>query len=114
MDDTLPPGRAPMHRRPNPDEATAQRVALDALVATLGLRPGDEERAPERGALARLAERVGVSEQRIRAAYSGAVAVRPATLARWAERLHGTGDAPPLDAATLAFDNGEEGDNGDE
>lgn len=95
MDSTRP---APMHRRPNPEEHLAVKVALDALITRLGLRPGDDARPPERGALARLAEAVGVSEQRVRAAYSGAVVVRADTLLRWAAAIE-RGTPDPVDVS---------------
>jgi len=102
---------APMHRRPNPEEHLAVKVALDALITRLGLRPGDDARPPERGALARLAEAVGVSEQRVRAAYSGAVAVRPDTLTRWALAIErGTPDeGTPDDAESVEGEESAEG-----
>jgi hypothetical protein len=100
-----------MHRRPNPEEHLAVKVALDALITRLGLRPGDDARPPERGALARLAEAVGVSEQRVRAAYSGAVAVRPDTLTRWALAIErGTPDeGTPDDAESVEGEESAEG-----
>ena len=93
--------RVGMHRKPTPEEHAATRDALNALITTLGLRPGDDTRPPERGALARLAEAVGVSEQRMRVAYAGVVAVRPDTLARWADAVNtGTPTTPDADDAT--------------
>lgn len=87
-----------MHRKPTAEEHTATRVVLDGLIAALGLRPGSAERAPERGALARLAAAVGVSEQRMRVAYMGVVAVRPETLTRWSEAVaSGTPATPDAD-----------------
>jgi hypothetical protein len=79
--------RLTMHRRPSAEEHAVTKAALDTMISALGLRPGDDARPPERGALARLAAAVGVSEQRVRVAYSGAVAVRAETLARWAEAV---------------------------
>lgn len=54
--------RLTMHRRPSPEEHAVTKAALDNMITALGLRPGDDTRPPERGALARLAAAVGVSE----------------------------------------------------
>jgi len=71
-------------RRPTPEETEQARTALDAMIASLGLRAGSEGTAPERGALTRLATRIGVSSQRVRGAYAGSAPVSADTLARWA------------------------------
>lgn len=71
-------------RRPSPDEVDRARSALDALIVHMGLRARTGDALPERGALTRLAERIGVSSQRVRSIYAGAVPVSEATLARWA------------------------------
>lgn len=76
-------------RKPTPEETARARAALDALIKALGLRAGSVDTAPERGALTRLAERIGVSSQRVRGAYMGAVPVSAATLARWALAVQG-------------------------
>jgi hypothetical protein len=108
-----------MHRKPTAEEHAATRASLDGLIAALGLRPGDAERAPERGALARLAATVGVSEQRMRVAYMGVVAVRAETLARWSEAVaSGTPATPDADDTVDADATDEtpapvEGSNGD-
>jgi hypothetical protein len=92
------PTRVGMHRKPTAEEYAVTRAALNDLITALGLRPGDDTRSPERGALARLAEAVGVSEQRMRVAYMGVVAVRPDTLTRWAEAVRsGQPSAPDAD-----------------
>lgn len=70
-------------RAPEPDERIATRARVNALVASMGLRPGDDTREPERGALSRLAEVLDVSDQRVRVVYAGDVAVREDTLVRW-------------------------------
>jgi hypothetical protein len=70
-------------RAPEPEEFAATRARLNTLLTNMGLRPGDDTREPERGALARLAEVLDVSDQRVRVVYAGDVAVREDTLARW-------------------------------
>ena len=109
--DTTSPSRVGMHRKPTPDEHAATRAAMNDLIAALGLRPGDDTRQPERGALARLAEAVGVSEQRMRVAYAGVVAVRPDTLTRWAEAIRsGQPSAPDADDAPTPEEVAQAGD----
>lgn len=76
-------------RRPTPEETERARAALDALIRALGLRAGSADTAPERGALTRLAARIGVSSQRVRGAYAGTVPVSADTLARWAAAVRG-------------------------
>jgi hypothetical protein len=71
-------------RRPTAEETERARSALNALIRALGLRAGSEGTPPERGALTRLATRIGVSSQRVRGAYAGSVPVSADTLARWA------------------------------
>jgi hypothetical protein len=70
-------------RAPEPGEFAATRARMNTLLASMGLRPGDDTREPERGALARLSEVLDVSDQRVRVVYAGDVAVREDTLARW-------------------------------
>jgi hypothetical protein len=80
--------------------------------AAEGLRPGDDTREPERGALARLAEVLDVSDQRVRVVYAGDVAVREDTLARWEATV-----AAHVAACGFCADKraeGEEVPNGDE
>jgi hypothetical protein len=76
-------------RRPTPEEVERTRATLDALIRTLGLRAGWRGIAPERGALTRLAERIGVSSQRVRGAYAGTAPVSADTLARWTVVVRG-------------------------
>ena len=70
-------------RAPEPEEYATTRARLNTLLTHMGLRPGDDAREPERGALARLAEVLDVSDQRVRVVYAGDVAVREDTLVRW-------------------------------
>lgn len=76
-------------RKPTPEETARARAALDALIKALGLRAGSADTAPERGALTRLAARIGVSSQRVRGAYAGTAPVSADTLARWAAAVQG-------------------------
>jgi hypothetical protein len=79
-----PPAVALKPRRaPEPEERAATRARVNTLLASMGLRPGDDTREPERGALSRLAEVLDVSDQRVRVVYAGDVAVREDTLVRW-------------------------------
>lgn len=82
-DSTLPAVALKPRRTPEPEERAATRARLNALLSSMGLRPGDDTREPERGALARLSEVLEVSDQRVRVVYAGDVAVREDTLARW-------------------------------
>lgn len=82
-DSNLPAVALKPRRTPEPEERAATRTRLNALLSSMGLRPGDDTREPERGALARLAEVLEVSDQRVRVVYAGDVAVREDTLARW-------------------------------
>ena len=80
---TVPEVALKPRRTPEPEEREATRARLNTLLTSMGLRPGDGTREPERGALARLAEVLDVSDQRVRVVYAGDVAVREDTLARW-------------------------------
>ena len=75
-------------RQPTAEETERARSALDALIRALGLRAGSEGTPPERGALTRLAARIGVSSQRVRATYAGSAPVSADTLDRWAAAVH--------------------------
>jgi hypothetical protein len=95
-------------RTPEPEEHAATRTRLNTLLSSLGLRPGDDTREPERGALARLADVLDVSDQRVRVVYAGDVAVREDTLVRW-EALVATHVANASDAPTEEVPHGDEG-----
>lgn len=91
-------------RVPEPEEHAETRARMNVLLERLGLRPGDDRREPERGALSRLADVLRVSDQRVRVVYAGDVAVRADTLTRWEALVDAYVSQEPVEPVTEAND----------